>query len=99
MRAGLLFAAMAAAATTASLAHGGGTADANVYALNGTVAYTLYAESFEGSCWGQKINAAINHAMEFGSGTATIQLPPGDLNVSTPIRFARTQPGGVCARL
>ena len=76
-----------------------GNAVANLYGLNGTVAYTLYAENFPGSCWGEKINAAISHAIDIGSGTAIVQLPPGDLNVSTPIRFARSRPGDECSRL
>ena len=76
-----------------------GNAVVNLYGLNGTVAYTLYAENFPGSCWGEKINAAISHAIDVGSGTAIVQLPPGDLNVSTPIRFARSRPGNECSRL
>ena len=62
---------------------------ANVYGLDSTVAYTLYAENFPGRCWGEKINAAINEAMAKGGGSATIKLPPGALNVTQPIRFWR----------
>jgi hypothetical protein len=77
----------------------GSTSPTNVYGMNGTIAYTLYAENFPGDCWGQKINAAISHAIDVGRGTAVVQLPPGDLNVSTPIRFARTRPGDACSQL
>ena len=72
---------------------------ADVYGLNGSVAYTLYAENFAGSCWGERINAAITHAIEHGNGSGIVQLPPGDLNVSTPIRFARTARGDPCVQL
>eukprot|EP01052_Picozoa_sp_SAG31_P001738 SAG31_NODE_58_length_29669_cov_20.244978_29_plen_153_part_00 len=51
------------------------------------VAYTIYAENFPGACWGEKINAAITHAMSFGGGSTEIVLPPGHLNMSVPIRF------------
>ena len=71
----------------------------NVYGLNGTITYTLFAENFEGSCWGERINAAISHAIEHGQGSAIIQLPSGDLNMSTPIRFAHSAPGDACSRL
>ena len=74
-------------------------APTDVYGLNGSVAYVLFAENFAGSCWGERINAAITHAIEFGNGSGIVQLPPGDLNVSTPIRFARTARGDACARL
>ena len=70
----------------------------NVYGLNGSVAYILFAENFPGACWGEKINAAITHAIDVGGGTAIVQLPPGDLNVSTPIRFAR-RVGDACSKL
>ena len=53
---------------------------ANVYGLDSTVAYTLYAENFPGRCWGEKINAAINEAMAKGGGSATIKLPPGQIS-------------------
>ena len=72
---------------------------ADVYGMNGSVAYTLYAENFAGSCWGERINAAITHAIEHGNGSGIVQLPPGDLNVSTPIRFARTARGDPCVQL
>eukprot|EP01043_Picozoa_sp_COSAG02_P032187 COSAG02_NODE_2141_length_9686_cov_3.045791_7_plen_355_part_00 len=72
---------------------------ANLYGLNGSVAYILYAERFPGACWGEKINAAITHAIDVGSGTAIVQLPPGDLNVSTTVRFARSRPGDACSQL
>ena len=39
--------------------------------------------------WGERINNAINAAMAKSGGSATIRLPPGQLNVSTPIRFWR----------
>ena len=74
-------------------------APADVYGLNGTVVYTLYAENFAGRCWGERINAAITHAIQYGNGSGIVQLPPGDLNVSTPIRFARTARGDPCAEL
>ena len=114
LRAARVGTALISAATVVSLtrtctaAHVGGavvtaaldsTVANNVYGLNGTVAYTLYAERFPGACWGEKINAAISHAIDVGGGTAIVQLPPGDLNVSTPIRFARSRPGDACSRL
>eukprot|EP01045_Picozoa_sp_COSAG04_P028764 COSAG04_NODE_4553_length_2021_cov_1.214880_2_plen_477_part_01 len=70
-------------------------AGANVTALGceasspASVAYALYAENFPGACWGEKINAAITHAMSYGRGSAEIVLPPGNLNISVPIRFWR----------
>ena len=74
-------------------------APADVYGLNGTVGYTLYAENFAGRCWGERVSAAITHAIQYGNGSGIVQLPPGDLNVSTPIRFARTARGDPCAQL
>lgn len=65
----------------------------NVYGGDG-VAYTLYAETFPGACWGARINAAINAAMEHGNGSATIVLPPGNLSVAESIRFWRQRKVG-----
>jgi hyaluronoglucosaminidase len=60
---------------------------ATVYGLNGTIVYTLYAETFPGRCWGERINNAITAAISHGGGSADILLPPGDLNMSVPIRL------------
>lgn len=76
---------------------GGGVC--NTYGLNGTVAYTLFAENFPGRCWGERINAAISHAVDRGGGAAVVQLPPGDLNMSIPIRFARSAASSRCGHL
>eukprot|EP00035_Acanthoeca_spectabilis_P001501 m.80642 g.80642 ORF g.80642 m.80642 type:complete len:93 (-) comp10919_c0_seq1:1768-2046(-) len=52
----------------------------NLFGRNGTITYILYAENFAGADWGQRINAAITEAINFGNGSAEIVLPSGDLN-------------------
>lgn len=58
-----------------------------IYAREGR-AYVVYADAMPGDEWGEKINNAIQRALE-GSIAAEVVLPPGHLTIKTPIKFWR----------